>query len=110
MVPADGQLTLKDGEALGHCWVAVLADNAGSDEGSEFGYCPPLWVLPRKLEDRGALASDRTLGPRRSVSASGRQGHSGRDATSGRCWSFCPERSMSRSITAGQTWEQTGSS
>ena len=37
-VPADGQLTLKDGEALGHCWVAVLADNAGSDEGSEFGY------------------------------------------------------------------------
>jgi hypothetical protein len=59
--PLHGQLTLKNGEALDHRWVAVLAHNTAPDERDELDGCATLWVLPRKLEDGGALAGNRIL-------------------------------------------------
>jgi hypothetical protein len=60
-VALDGQLTLKDVKALDHRRVAVLANDAGPNEGSEFGGYAALRVRPRKFEDHRALAGDRIL-------------------------------------------------
>src|SRR4029453_13322873 len=57
----NGQLTLKGSEALNHRWVAVFAKNAGPDEGGELEDHATIGVHPRKLEDRGAFASNGVL-------------------------------------------------
>jgi hypothetical protein len=60
-VALNGQLTVKDREAFDHRWVAMLAQNAGPDEGDELGDEAVVRILPRELEDGAALTRDGIL-------------------------------------------------
>jgi len=50
-----GQFTLKNGETLDECGMAVFANDPRPEKREQFGDHPALGVLVRKLKNRGAF-------------------------------------------------------
>jgi hypothetical protein len=57
--PFDCQLSIKCGEALDYSGMAVFTGDPSSDTREELGDRAALGILVRKLDDCGALSSDR---------------------------------------------------